>query len=137
MKDASTTPYLIRAIYEWCEDHGLTPYVVVKVDQHTRVPQEFVKDGEIVLNVSSEATRDIKIDNERIQFAARFASVSRELSIPINRVSGIFAKESGQGLAFPVGEPEFADQNGATTAAPTKSNLTPQAGAKPKLQIVK
>ena len=65
MKDASTTPYLIRAIYEWCEDHGLTPYVVVKVDQHTRVPQEFVKDGEIVLNVSSEATRDIKIDNER------------------------------------------------------------------------
>jgi stringent starvation protein B len=137
VKDASTTPYLLRAIYEWCEDNGLTPYVVVKVDEFTRVPQEFVKDGEIVLNVSSEATRDIKIDNERIQFAARFAGVSRELSIPIGRVSGIFAKETGQGLAFQVVEPQTAAP--APEAAPVvaKSQTPPPQGGKPKLQIVK
>jgi len=135
VKDASTTPYLLRAIYEWCEDNSLTPYVVVKVDEHTRVPQEFVKDGEIVLNVSSEATRDIKIDNERIQFAARFAGVSRELSIPIGRVSGIFAKETGQGLAFQIAEDQATATKDDKAAGPVQPGLLH--GAKPKLQLVK
>jgi stringent starvation protein B len=109
--------------------------VVVKVDEHTRVPTEFVKDGEIVLNVSSEATRDIKIDNERIQFAARFSGVSREISIPIGRVSGIFAKETGQGLAFQIPEGEALPAKQDSTVTP--STHPPPHGGKPKLQIVK
>ena len=100
MKDAPTTPYLIRAIFEWCCDNGLTPYIAVKVDDATRVPMEYVKNGEIVLNLSPDATRNLKIGNDLIQFSARFAGVSRELSIPIAAVGGIFAKETGQGLAF-------------------------------------
>ena len=100
MKDASTTPYLIRAIWEWCVDNGFTPYVAVKVDGATRVPMEYVRNGEIVLNVSPDATRNLKIGNELIQFSARFNGVSREVSVPICAVAGIFAKENGQGLAF-------------------------------------
>ena len=100
MKDAPTTPYLIRAIWEWCVDNGFTPYIAVKVDSATRVPMEYVRNGEIVLNVSPDATRNLKIGNELIQFSARFNGVSREVSVPVAAVGGIFAKENGQGLAF-------------------------------------
>ncbi len=104
MKEASTTPYLIRAIYEWCCDNGLTPYVAVRVSESTRVPMEYVKNGEIVLNISPDATRNLKIGNDLIQFSARFAGASREVSIPVTSVAGIFAKENGQGLAFQLPE---------------------------------
>ena len=83
MKDATTTPYLIRAIYEWCCDNGHTPYIAVKVDESTKVPMEYVKNGEIVLNVGMDATRNLKIGNDLLQFSARFAGVSREISVPI------------------------------------------------------
>src|ERR1051326_2201766 len=101
MAERSTKPYLIRAIHEWCTDSNLTPYLTVKVDANTRVPAEYVKNGEIVLNVSSDATHALTIGDEVNQFAARFNGVSRECSIPIEAVSGIFARENGQGLAFP------------------------------------
>ena len=78
----STTPYLIRALYEWCCDSGQTPYIAVQVDAATRVPMEYVKDGEIVLNISPDATRNLKIDNDLIRFSARFNGVSQEVSIP-------------------------------------------------------
>ena len=100
MKEAPTTPYLIRAIWEWCVDNGFTPYIAVKVDSATRVPMEYVRNGEIVLNISPDATRNLKIGNELIQFSARFNGVSREVSVPVATVAGIFAKENGQGLAF-------------------------------------
>ena len=86
MKETSTTPYLVRAIFEWCCDNGLTPYIAVKVDETTKVPMEYVKNGEIVLNVSPDATRNLKIGNEVLQFSARFAGVSREISVPINSI---------------------------------------------------
>lgn len=100
----TTKPYLIRAIYEWCADCGYTPYLSVVVTEHTRVPMEFVKNGEIVLNVSSSATRNLKIDNDLVQFSARFGGVSREISVPISAVSGIFARENSEGLLFKVGD---------------------------------
>ena len=81
-----TTPYLIRAIYEWCTDSGQTPYMTVRVDAETRVPMEYVKNGEIILNTSSDATRNLKIDNDVIRFSARFNGVSREISIPVDSV---------------------------------------------------
>jgi len=100
MYDASTKPYLIRAIYEWCVDQGLTPYIAVLVDAQTKVPIEFIKDGQIVLNISYTATRHLKIGNDFINFSARFNGTSRELEIPIQAVIGVFAKENGQGLFF-------------------------------------
>ena len=105
MADVSTKPYFIRAIYEWCSDCGYTPYLSVRVDEKTRIPMEFVKNGEIVLNVSLNATRNLTINNELIQFSARFHGVSREVSIPVDRVQGIFARENGQGAFFTVESP--------------------------------
>jgi stringent starvation protein B len=112
MADVSTKPYFIRAIYEWCSDCGYTPYLSVRVDDRTRVPMEYVKNGEIVLNVSLNATRNLTVNNELIQFSARFNGVSREVSIPVDRVQGIFARENGQGAFFTVEAPA------ALTAAP-------------------
>ena len=100
-KERSTKPYLIRALYEWCTDSGLTPYLTVKVDAQTRVPLEHVKNGEIVLNVSADAAHRLTLGNDVIQFAARFSGASRECSIPVAAVAGIFARETGQGLVFP------------------------------------
>ena len=135
MAEKSTKPYLIRAIHEWCSDSGLTPYLSVQVTPATRVPAEHVKNGEIVLNLGYDATHRLTIGNELIQFAARFDGVSRECSIPLEAVSGIFAKENGQGLFFP----REAGADGAPApAAPetTPSGSTPN-GGKPKLQIIK
>lgn len=102
MSETSTKPYLLRALYEWCTDNGYTPYIVVSVDGYTRVPMEFVKNGEIVLNVSFEATGNLKMDNDWITFKARFGGVAREIEIPVENVSAIYARENGQGMAFEV-----------------------------------
>ena len=135
MAEKSTKPYLIRAIHEWCSDSGLTPYISVKVDASTRVPAEHVRNGEIVLNIGYDATHRLTIGNELIQFAARFNGVSRECSIPVEAVTGIFAKENSQGLFFPRGgAPE------ATMASPSSETTPPTAtpnGGKPKLQVIK
>ncbi len=98
----STRPYLVRAIYEWCSDHSYTPYVAVQVDDSVQVPREYVRNGEIVLNVSFDATSGLKLGNEYIEFKARFGGVSREIMVPMHRVLAIYALENGQGMAFPV-----------------------------------
>ena len=102
MSEISTKPYLLRAIYEWCTDNGYTPYLAAMVDARTRVPREFVKNGEIVLNISFTATSGLKMDNDFIEFHARFGGVSREISIPVDNVVAIYARENGQGMAFEV-----------------------------------
>jgi stringent starvation protein B len=100
----STTPYLIRAIYDWCCDTSQTPYVSVRVSDRTTVPTEHIQDGEIVLNIGAGATKDLRIDNDAITFSARFDSVSREIYIAISDVKGIFSRESGQGIGFNMDE---------------------------------
>lgn len=102
MAETSTKPYLIRAIHEWCSDNGFTPYIAVAVDARTRVPREFVRNGEIVLNVSMMATHRLKLGNDFIEFQARFGGTPRELSIPVENVSAIYARENGHGMAFEV-----------------------------------
>ena len=94
----STRPYLIRALHEWCTDNGFTPYITVQVDETTQVPREFVKDNEIILNVSFDATGALKLGNEYIEFKGRFSGVARDIIVPINRVIAIFARENSQGL---------------------------------------
>ena len=102
MPDISTKPYLLRAIYEWCTDSGFTPYLAVKVDAATTVPMEYVRKGEIILNISYGATSSLKMDNDAIHFRARFAGVSREIYVPVQNVLAIYANENGQGMAFDV-----------------------------------
>jgi stringent starvation protein B len=114
MAERSTKPYLIRAVHEWACDSGLTPYLSVKVDANTRVPAEHVKNGEIVLNLSYDATHKLTIGQDLIQFSARFGGVSRECSIPVAAVQGIFARENGQGLFFP-------EENGVQATQPSAS----------------
>ena len=111
---SSTRPYLIRALHDWCTDNGFTPYIAVFVDEHVQVPAEYVKNNEIVLNVGFEATSALKLGNEAIEFRARFGGSSREIMVPIDHVIAIYARENGQGMAFPV---------------PTESNATAPASA--------
>ena len=136
MAEKSTKPYLIRAIHEWCTDSGYTPYLSVKVDENTRVPMEFVKNGEIVLNLGYDATHKLTIGNDLVQFSARFSGVSRECSVPMPAVAGIFARENGQGLFF---APESEAGTGVASQSapsPTPDPQTPPP-TRPKLQIVK
>lgn len=106
MSESSTKPYFLRAIYEWCTDNGYTPYVAVRVDASTRVPMEFVRNGEIVLNISFSATSGLKMDNDFVNFSARFGGVSRQISVPVANVMAIYANENGQGMAFEVQAPD-------------------------------
>jgi stringent starvation protein B len=114
----STRPYLLRALHEWCTDSGFTPYVAVLVDETVQVPMEYVKNGEIVLNVGYDATAGMTLGNEFIEFKARFGGVPREIIIPINRVMAIYARENGQGMSFPMGAP-------SAEAVPVQKKSTP------------
>ena len=105
LESSSTRPYLIRALYEWCTDNGFTPYVAVLVDDSVKVPREFVKDGEIVLNISFDATSSLQLGNDFIEFKARFGGTARDIMVPIGRVMAIYARENGQGMAFPAPAP--------------------------------
>jgi len=126
MPETSTKPYLLRAIYEWCTDNGYTPYLAAMVDAQTRVPREFVKNGEIVLNISFGATSGLKMDNDLIHFNARFGGVSREISVPVENVVAIYARENGQGMAFEVTRPPVRDEHTGehVTDAPSVADTT-------------
>jgi stringent starvation protein B len=110
----STRPYLIRALHDWCTDNGFTPYIAVYVDRSVQVPQEYVKNNEIVLNVGFEATSGLKLGNETIEFKARFGGAARDIVVPVDHVVAIYARENGQGMAFPV--PTAAPQPEAAAA---------------------
>ncbi len=137
MSEISTKPYLIRAIYEWCSDSSLTPYLIVLVDEQTRVPMEYVQHGEIVLNIGYSATRNITINNDLIQFSARFGGVSREISVPISAVKGIFAHENGQGLFFNPEDNKLPQTQNPNNNSPDDSGPQSPKPGKPKLQVVK
>ncbi|MEJ7928468.1 ClpXP protease specificity-enhancing factor [Ramlibacter sp. AN1015] len=136
LDSTSTRPYLIRALYDWCTDNGFTPYVAVLVDETVQVPREYVKNGEIVLNISFDATSSLKLGNEFIEFRARFAGVAREIMVPIGRVLAIYARENGQGMAFPVAPaaPGGAGPQADAASAPRPSPLSsvPAAGGEPE-----
>ena len=121
----STRPYLIRALHDWCTDNGFTPYIAVFVDAAVQVPMEYVKNNEIVLNVGFEATTALKLGNDWVEFKARFGGSSRDIVVPVDHVIAIYARENGQGMAFPV--PTEAAQSGPT---PVHENVVPGA-AKP------
>ncbi|HSI55922.1 MAG TPA: ClpXP protease specificity-enhancing factor, partial [Ideonella sp.] len=125
----STRPYLIRALHDWCTDNGFTPYLAVFVEAGVQVPMEYVKNNEIVLNVGFEATSGLKLGNEFIEFKARFGGSAREIIVPITHVIAIYARENGQGMAFPVPS-ENADGAGTDDmpAADDTKGATPLRG---------
>ncbi|HYR25308.1 MAG TPA: ClpXP protease specificity-enhancing factor [Aquabacterium sp.] len=133
----STRPYLIRALHDWCTDNGFTPYLAVYVDSSVQVPKEYVKNNEIVLNASFEATSQLTLGNEYIEFKARFGGVAREISVPVDHVIAIYARENGQGMAFPVptslgGEgvdapAASASTEGSEASAPASTEVAPPA----------
>ncbi|WP_028454553.1 ClpXP protease specificity-enhancing factor [Chitinilyticum litopenaei] len=136
----STKPYLIRALHEWCSDQGFTPYLVVAVRQKMQVPQEFVKNGEIVLNISYNATRNLTIGNDYISFSARFNGVSRDISIPVGAVVSIFARENGEGMGFEYeGVPEHSQLADAPASSdnPDDDAPPPRPSGRPQLRVVK
>ena len=112
----STRPYLIRALHDWCTDNGYTPYIAVFVDASVRVPAEYVKNSEIVLNVGFEATTALQLGNDAIEFKARFGGSPREIVVPVTHVIAIYARENGQGMAFPAPSEPAAAQADTTTA---------------------
>ena len=146
----STRPYLLRALHEWCSDNGFTPYIAVYVDASVRVPLEHVKNNEIVLNVAYDATSGLTLGNEFVEFKARFGGVQREIVIPISHVVAIYARENGQGMAFPAPSDAVraaeADAAAAaprlsavdtTTSPPAPSPVPPPKGGRPRLKRVK
>ena len=146
---SSTRPYLIRALYEWCTDNGYTPFIAVLVDETVRVPVEFVKDGEIVLNVSFDATSSLKMGNDIIEFKGRFGGVARDILVPVDRVMAIYARENGQGMAFPMSTPSshatdlrsVETKNSILTSVVSPGegpdSPRPSGGAKPSLKRIK
>jgi stringent starvation protein B len=124
----STRPYLLRALHDWCTDNGFTPYIAVHVDGTVQVPMEYVKNNEIVLNVGFEATSGLKLGNEFIEFRARFGGVARDIVVPVDHVVAIYARENGQGMAFPVptGGPAADAPDDADAAAPRAAAPSPR-----------
>ena len=102
MSEIPTKPYLLRALFEWCVDNGYTPHLAVKVDSRTQVPAEYVKNGEITLNISPNAVHKLQLGNELIEFSARFGGVARQISVPVASVYALYARESGHGMTFDV-----------------------------------
>jgi stringent starvation protein B len=141
MELPSTKPYLLRALWEWCVDNGFTPHIAVQVDAFTMVPREFVRDGQIVLNLGPDATNKLQMGNELIEFHARFSGVARQLSIPISQVSAIYARENGAGMAFEINQGHdgsaAADQLFVPVASGETEEPPPPPRGRPKLQRVK
>ncbi|WP_295750326.1 ClpXP protease specificity-enhancing factor [Undibacterium sp.] len=128
MSASSTKPYFMRAIYEWCTDNGFTPYLAVKVSGATRVPMEFVRNGEIVLNISFGATSGLKMDNVAVAFNARFGGVSREIYVPVENVRAVYASENGEGMAFDTDVVESAEALVPIAPEPVQEFTRPSLG---------
>ncbi|MFO1385534.1 MAG: ClpXP protease specificity-enhancing factor [Chitinivorax sp.] len=133
MSDSSMKPYLLRAVHQWCTDQGHTPYLAVAVlGDRIRVPMEYVKDNEIVLNVSYNATRDMLIENDFITFSARFNGVPQDIVVPIGNVIALFARENGMGMNFEA----VIDEETPPPPPPDSGDDTRPKG-RAKLQVVK
>jgi len=139
-----TKPYLLRALYEWCADNGYTPHLAVKVDARSQVPSEYVRNGEITLNISPGAVHKLQMGNELIEFSARFGGVARQISVPVANVFALYARETGHGMTFEI-DPEKpplqaqAESEPSVEAlpAPPKSPEPPKPGGRPPLRRIK
>ena len=128
----SSRPYIMRALYEWIVDNDCTPYVLVDATiPDVMVPEQFVKDGQIVLNISPGAVMDLSISNEAVAFNGRFGGVATDVFVPVMAVVGIYARENGQGMVF---EAEDAPEIPPDDTPPTDAG---KSEGRPSLKIVK
>src|SRR3954469_21123474 len=151
MKEITTKPYVLRALFEWCVDNGYTPHLAVKVDSRTQVPTEYVKGGEITLNISPNAVHKLQMGNELIEFSARFGGVARQISVPVTNVYALYARETGHGMTFDIEGPKpvlqavvEAEPAPSKPALPALPPATPEppkkpsgSGGKPTLRRIK
>jgi len=150
MAEIPTKPYLLRALFQWCVDNGYTPHVAVRVDSKTQVPAEYVKGGEITLNVSPNAVHKLQMGNDLVEFSARFGGVARQISVPIANIYALYARETGHGMTFDLDGPKASVQaKGESEAAPTTAMpptalpapstdpRKPGGGGKPTLRRIK
>jgi stringent starvation protein B len=128
MQEIPTKPYLLRALYEWCVDNGYTPHLAVKVDSRSQVPSEYVRNGEITLNVSPTAVHKLQMGNDLIEFSARFAGVARQISVPVAGVYALYARETGQGMTFEVDATKPANQAQAESETSPHNNPSNESG---------
>lgn len=139
MAMTSSRPYVVRALYEWIVENSCTPYILVNAfGEGVEVPQEHVRDGQIVLNISPIAVSDLHLGNESLNFEGRFGGIPKIVSVPISAVCGIYAKENGQGMIFdpesaPPEPPEPTTAEETGTVGPSEKKGSP----KPALRIVK
>ena len=148
MAEISTKPYLLRALFEWCVDNGYTPHLAVKVDAKTQVPAEYVKEGEIIINISPNAVHKLQMGNDVVEFSARFGGVARQISLPVANIYALYAKETRQGMVFdadgakPVAPMQVDDDAVPTStkppaALPAPDPKKPSGGGKPTLRRIK
>ena len=150
MTQLSTRPYLLRALYEWCGDSGYTPHLAVWVDDNVRVPPQYVKDNQIVLNIAASATQNLRIERDWVSFSARFGGVAQEVWIPIGNVLSLFARETGEGMGFelepmtaPAAEADLGARGRLKAVDPSGDDddkeppSGPRNGGRPQLKIVK
>jgi len=130
----SNKPYLIRALHQWCTDFGFTPFIAVFVDATVEVPMEFVKNDEIVLNLSLEACHQLQMENDWISFQARFGGIPRKIMVPVTHVLAIYARENGQGMSFPFDPKQARGLHAADSADETPEKTK---NSRPSLKIVK
>ena len=130
----SNKPYLIRALHQWCTDFGFTPFIAVFVDSRVEVPMEFVKNDEIVLNLSLEACHQLQMENDWISFQARFGGIPRKIMAPVSHVLAIYARETGQGMSFPFDPSKISDLHVADSM--NTPSEKPKTG-RPALKVVK
>lgn len=134
----SSKPYLVSAVYEWIVDNDCTPHVLVKADYAgCIVPQEFVQDGQIVLNVAMMAVKSFVMDKEALSFSARFKGVEQSVYVPIGAVLGIFARENGQGMMFEADPEPVKPEVKAETEVNPEPETPPKSNVKPFLKVVK
>jgi len=134
MELPSTKPYLLRAIWEWCCDQGFTPYLAALVDENTRVPPGYARDGQIVLNLSPDATGQLQMANDFISFQGRFGGVAHSLVIPVANVIAIYARENGQGMAFPLDD-DVEVQPSDSQLSPTEAAVVSEPEARGTVQL--
>ncbi len=132
----SSRPYLIRAIYDWIVDSNLTPYLLVNAEEeNVTVPQQYIQDGKIILNISPSAVRELELGNDWLMFSARFAGQSMEVSFPPKAVLAIYAKENGRGMVFSDDDEPDDDDPNTLPDGGDEPPLPPK--GRPSLRVVK
>ncbi len=133
----SRRPYMLRAMHQWMTDSGLTPHVIVNVQvQGVEVPQAYIKDGKIVLNLSYTATQRLDMANDWVEFDARFSGVIHRVRFPVSAVLGVYARETGEGMVFSNDDGGSDPPDDSPGSGPDKP-IGEEGSRRPQLKIVK